>query len=236
VEPVQTLILVAVIANLAVITERAGWADLLAFDTGPGNMVIDALMHRFSGGEMAYDRDGRWAAAGAVHAGLLEDLLADAYFAQPPPKTTGREAYGPAYVEALVRKGQHLGLSAQDMVATATMLTVESIARAYEGWVIPRWGLDEVILGGGGALNPTLVGWLTARLPGVTVTDHDRFGLPNKAKEAVAFAVLAYAALLGEPNNVPAATGARHPVVMGKIIPGRNWKSLLETLAPTRRL
>ncbi|HHW13990.1 MAG TPA: anhydro-N-acetylmuramic acid kinase [Firmicutes bacterium] len=208
------------IANLTLVSGRAGLDELLAFDTGPGNMVIDGLMERLTGGELAYDADGRWAAAGQVSQTLLGELLADPYFTVPPPKSTGRERYGREYVEALVRRGEGLGLSPQDLVATATQLTVESIARAYERWVIPHWGLDEVILGGGGALNPTLVEGLRRRLPGVAVSDHARYGIPNEAKEAIAFAVLGYLALLGEPNNVPSATGARHPVVMGKIVPG----------------
>lgn len=207
------------IANLTVVSGRAGPDGLLAFDTGPGNMVLDGLMERFTGGELAYDADGRWAAAGRVSEALLEELLADPYFAAPPPKSTGRERYGREYVETVVQRGERLGLSPQDLVATATQLTVESIARAYERWVIPRWGLDEVVLGGGGALNPTLVEGLRRRLPGVVVSDHARYGIPNEAKEAIAFAVLGYLAWRGEPNNVPSATGARHPVVMGKIVP-----------------
>jgi anhydro-N-acetylmuramic acid kinase len=211
------------IANLAVISGKAGAEELLAFDTGPGNMVIDALMERFTNGEMTYDRDGHWAAAGTVSPALLTDLLADPYYAATPPKTTGREYYGLEYVESLLQKGEALALTPQDLVATATMLTVESIARAYEEWVIPRWGLDEVILGGGGALNPTMRRWLTERLPEVTVTDHAHFGIPNEAKEAIAFAVLGYAAIHGATNNVPSATGAHGAVVMGKIVPGANW-------------
>lgn len=210
------------IANLAVVSEAAGSANLLAFDTGPGNMVIDALAHRLSGGKLTCDLDGRWAAEGEVCQELLAELLSEGYFSAPPPKSTGREAYGSAYVAALLEYGRRCELSAQSLVATATMLTVESIARAYERWVIPRFGLDEVILGGGGAKNPTLVRWLKERLPGVALTDHARYGLPNQAKEAFAFAVLAYLARQGEPNNLPAATGASHPVVMGKFIPGRN--------------
>lgn len=215
------------IGNLTLLSERAGSDGLVAFDTGPGNMVIDALLERFTGGVQSYDRDGEWALSGTVNSALLEYLLDDPYYRAEPPKSTGRELYGDSYVERLLQKGRELGLASRDVVATATMLTVETIARAYERWIIPKWGLDEVVLGGGGAYNPAMVRWLQNRLPGVHVTDHAALGFPSDAKEAIAFAVLAYLAVRGVPNNLPAATGAKVPVVMGKVVPGRDgWRVL----------
>lgn len=218
------------IANLSMVNGAAGAARLLAFDTGPGNMVIDGLMERFTQGSMTFDRDGLWASAGTVSHEWLTHLLQDPYFQAPPPKSTGREYFGSEYIERLIREGSERGLGPHDIVATATMLTVETIAQAYENWIIPRWGLDEVILGGGGASNPAMVGWLRKRLPHVAVTDHDSLGIPNDAKEAIAFGLLGYLTVAGRPNNLPSATGAHHPVVMGKIVPGSNWHRVFQSL------
>lgn len=210
------------IANLTVVAGGSDIEGVVAFDTGPGNMVVDQLMERYTNGEMHYDHDAVWALSGRVSRALLDELLRDSYFELDPPKSTGRERYGSAFTERVMKKANDMGLDPKDIVATVTMLTVESIARAYEKWVIPRFGLDEVILGGGGTLNPAMVQWLKKRLPGVRVTDHAAHGIPNEAKEAIAFAILGYLAVKGVPNNLPSATGARRPVVMGKIMPGQN--------------
>lgn len=189
--------------------------DVIAFDTGPGNMVIDALVQRYGRG--TFDRDGAMAAAGRVDETLLASWLSHPYFSSPPPKTTGRELFGAQYVVEVVQHAESRRLSPEDTVATATALTAESIARAYSTW-LP--GVDVVILGGGGSYNLTLRRMLAERLPGVAVKMHEDYGISSEAKEAIAFALLGYATLCGVPANVPAATGARHPVVLGTIIPG----------------
>lgn len=199
--------------------------DLLAFDTGPGNMVIDALVAHYSGGRQTYDVDGQRAAAGRVDTALLEELLAHPYFAQSPPKSTGRELFGAPYAAAFVQRAAARGLSPEDAIATATALTAESIARAYRDFL--RGPLDEVILGGGGSYNPTLRAMLAAAVPGVPVRTHEDHGINSAAKEGIAFALLGHATLCGVPANVPAATGARHPVILGKIIPPP-WNKLSE--------
>jgi len=195
-------------------------AEIIAFDTGPGNMVIDALVAHYTGGRDTFDRDGALAATGHVDDVLLAALLAHPYFRQAPPKSTGRELFGAGYAQALRERAEARGLSPADTVATATALTAESIARAYRAFLGP---IDEVILGGGGSYNPTLRAMLAARLPGVPVRTHEDHGISGEAKEAIAFALLGHATLCGIPANVPAATGARHPVVLGKVVPGR-WR------------
>jgi anhydro-N-acetylmuramic acid kinase len=188
---------------------------LCAFDTGPGNMLIDALVAHYGRG--MFDRDGEMAAAGRVDATLLATLLQHPYFRQPPPKSTGRECFGAPYACEVLRQAQARGLSPEDTVATATALTAASIARAYRDF-LPH--VDEVIVCGGGSYNPTLRAMLAARLPGVAVVTLEARGMSSEAKEAVAFAVLGHATLCGVPANVPAATGASRPVILGKIVPG----------------
>lgn len=197
----------------------------LAFDTGPGNMLIDDAAQRATGGALDYDRDGALAAAGRVDEGWLAELLAHLYFRRPPPKTTGRELFGRQYGAELWARGQARGLRGEDIIATLTALTARSIAAAYRDF-LPAFP-DEVIVSGGGARNPVLMAQLAAALTEAAgpcgaprvVTSHE-LGLPVEAKEAVAFAVLAYETWHGRPGNLPAATGARRPVVLGSITPG----------------
>lgn len=199
-------------------------AEALAFDTGPGNMLMDDAAARATGGALTYDAGGRLAAAGRVDEGLLAELLAHSYYRQPPPRTTGREQFGRQYGAQVWAQAQARGLAGEDVIATLTALTAATIAGAYRDF-LPIYP-DEVIVSGGGARNPTLMAMLTAALgeaapgPAPRVYTSADFGLPVEAKEAVAFAVLAYETWHRRANNLPAATGARHPVVLGSITPG----------------
>jgi anhydro-N-acetylmuramic acid kinase len=193
--------------------------DILAFDTGPGNMVIDGMMRLVTKERCQYDRNGAMAAEGEVHEGLLREMLRHPFFRRRPPKSTGREEFGQQYCEWFYRRARRESLMPEDMVATATAFTASSIALAYRRF-LPR-PPDEMILCGGGAHNATLVRMLQQQLQGVRIRSTDEFGISVDAKEAVSFALLAYAAIKGIANNIPAATGAREPVVMGKIVPGR---------------
>jgi anhydro-N-acetylmuramic acid kinase len=199
------------IANVTAIPPGASPAEVIAFDTGPGNMVIDALVERYTGGKMHYDKDGRLAARGRIHLGLLEELLADAYYRRHPPKSAGREQYGAAFVARLVKSR----LPAPDLVATATALTAAAVAEGVRRFVPFR--PDDLIVSGGGARNPEIMGHLAAFFPGTEVATSSDFGIDVDAKEAIAFAVLGYETWRGRTSNLPAATGARHPVVLGKI-------------------
>jgi anhydro-N-acetylmuramic acid kinase len=159
------------------------------------------------------------AAQGAVSLSLLDRFLAEPYFALPPPKSTGREMFGEPFAERFYQEARRQGLTPQDILATATALTVETIARAYRDFLLPRGTIQTVILGGGGVHNTTLVESLRTRLAPARLTTHAEFGLPDDAKEAVAFALLAYETLHSRPSNVPSATGARAPAILGKITP-----------------
>ncbi len=212
------------IGNLSFLPPRAGREEVVAFDTGPGNMVIDGVVAALSGGKRSFDRDGRWAARGAVSEKLLPELLSHPFLRRRPPKSTGREEWGEPFVRSLLARARRLRLADADIVATATAFTAASIAAAYARFVVPRLRAGElaqlqIILGGGGAKNATLCRMLTERLGGRTLMNHEHFGIPDSAKEALAFTLLAHETLEGRPGNVPSATGARRPVVLGKIIP-----------------
>jgi anhydro-N-acetylmuramic acid kinase len=214
------------IANVTYLPAVGSAGAPFAFDTGPGNMLIDDAARRATEGALDYDRDGAMAARGAVHAGLLEALLADPYFAQRPPKTTGRERFGSQYGAQVWARAGALGISADDLLATLTAFTAQSIAQAYRDF-LPE-PPAEVIVSGGGAHNPVLMEHLARALPGVRLLRSSELGLDVEAKEAVAFAVLAYESFHGRPGNLPAATGAARPVVLGSVTPGRTALALPE--------
>jgi anhydro-N-acetylmuramic acid kinase len=208
-------------ANLTWLPPRRSSDPLLAFDTGPGNALIDAAVEIATGGASSFDRDGEWAAEAAPDGQLLRSLLANEYFERTPPKSTGRELFGRALVQALVDERKP---STREewavLIATLTELTARSIGDAIERWLMPR-GVDEVIITGGGALNPSLVKSIARRLAPVAVhADRNALGLDPSAKEAVAFAALAWAHLRGVPGNETAATGAAGPRVLGSRTPG----------------
>ncbi len=204
------------IGNVTVLPAGGSIGDVLAFDTGPGNMVIDALATLLSGGALTYDRDGAWAAQGAVDAALLQSLLEHPFLSRRPPKSTGREEFGEQFAREVLARAQ--GARPEDLLATVTAFTAESIARSYREFVSPHHRVDEVILGGGGSYNPTLRRMLEERLPGLPVRCHEDFGIRGDAKEALAFAILGNETMLGQPANVPSATRAAHPAILGKIV------------------
>lgn len=202
----------------------------LAFDTGPGNVLIDEAVRRLTNGAQSFDRDGQLAAAGQVDPNLLAEWLQHPFFDQLPPKSTGREQWGPAEARGYVAQAQERGLSPEDTIATITALTARSIALAY-GRFLPR--VDEALIGGGGARNPTLMRMLRSELRPIAVRPVDDFALSADAKESVAFALMGYATLHGWPGNVPTATGAAQPVVLGNITPGLRYRSLIAQVLST---
>lgn len=201
------------IANVTILPPGAGPDDVVAFDTGPGNMVIDALVERYTGGKRKFDRDGRLARAGCLNKDLFERLLADEYYRLAPPKTAGREQYGAEFVSRLLGEG----LPPLDLIATATALTAGAVAVALTRFA-PR-SVDEVIVSGGGAHNRRILEYLQAFLPGVRIALSSEYGVDPDAKEAVAFAILGYETWRRRPSNLPSATGARRAVVLGDITP-----------------
>ena len=188
----------------------------LAAAVADADLVIEALAARVTNGALRYDDGGKLARQGQVSAELLRYLVdSDDYLRLAPPKTTGREHYSAAFVDALWRKGEELGLTGYDKIATATAFTAESICLAVEHHCPQR--PERLIVGGGGSHNPVLMELLQAGLPGCEVVTNEALGLDSDAKEAVAFAILANEMLHGRCNNAPSATGAAHPVVMGKL-------------------
>lgn len=197
----------------------------IAFDTGPGNALIDAAIVRFTGGRQHYDADGAWAASGQVDAAWLAELLAHPYFARPIPKTTGRELFGTDAADALIAQASGRGLSQADTLATLTALTAHSIAGAYRRFAPAP--IDEVIIAGGGGHNLTLMAHLRALLSPAAVITSEQAGQPTDHKEALAFAVLGYETWHNRPGALPSQTGARRPSVLGQITPGDNFAALL---------
>jgi len=214
------------IANLTAIRAGASLGEVFAFDTGPGNMVMDAVMEELF--SKRYDRDGKVAASGRVLDGLVAKLVGAPFFRQKPPRTAGREEFGREYVHRFLQLCR--GASKPDVVATATALTARSIADAVQRFVLPRLVVPrraarrkqagrEMIVSGGGAKNPTLIAMLRDAVTPLGIKLHfsDEFGLPAEAKEAVAFALLAHETWHRRPSNVPSATGAKRAAILGKI-------------------
>jgi anhydro-N-acetylmuramic acid kinase len=209
------------IANLTVIPAGARPEDVFAFDTGPGNMIVDALVAQMTNGSAGYDREARRALRGRTIPELLARLMREPYLRKKPPKTAGREQFGRAYSEKLAAWGRNHHAGPADVLRTVTVFTPLSIADAFRRFILPRAKVHEVIVAGGGVRNPLMMAQLAAALPGVEIVPSIRFGLPSEAKEAFAFAVLAYEAYHGRANNLPSATGANHPTVMGKMVSGQ---------------
>lgn len=213
------------IGNVTHLPAGGSLSAVRAFDTGPGNMVLDGLVRRLTNDRQTMDRGGRRAAKGTVDARLLAELLAHPFLKQPPPKSTGREAFGDPFVARLLATMRKRRLTAHDVLATCSLFTAVTVSSARR-WV--GQNLDEVIVAGGGARNRTLMGDLAAVFEPIPVRTLEEIGWDSKAFEAVAFAVLAYQTLHGECTNVPAVTGAAHPVLLGTIVPGkRGPRSLL---------
>jgi anhydro-N-acetylmuramic acid kinase len=206
------------IANVTVIPRAAKLEDVFAFDIGPGNMVIDALVRHFTHGRKAFDRNAEMASRGKVLPELLEDLKRDKYFLKKPPKTAGREQYGEAYVQRVLAHRAVRRAKAEDVIRTVTALTGFSIVEAFNLFVLSRTNVTELIVSGGGAHNPLLMKMLDAAFEmDFRIRQSAELGVPGDAKEAFAFAVLGWKTLQRRASNVPGATGARKAVVLGKV-------------------
>jgi anhydro-N-acetylmuramic acid kinase len=209
------------IANVTVIPAAARPRDVFAFDTGPGNMIIDAVVERITKGRQAYDQGARLASKGEVIHPLLEKMLREPYLHQRPPKTAGREQFGRAYVESLFDRARAHRTKPEDLVRTATIFTALSIVDAFRRFILPQTQAQELIVAGGGTKNPLIMAQLEAALPRMKIIESSRWGVATEAKEAFAFAILAYEAWHGRANNLPSATGAKHSAILGKLVHGR---------------
>ncbi len=202
------------IANVSIVSSRL--QDTLAFDTGPGNMLLDAVVRELTKGRQHYDRDGKLARKGEILVPLLRKLCGHPFLKRAPPRSAGRDQFGESLAAVLWKD---FGDRPHDLLATLVAFTVEATAQAYEKWVLPRRRLSGVWLSGGGSRNPLIVAGLKARLHPLPVLPLDTLGFPEGAKEAACFALLASEHLEGTPQNIPAATGARRRVVLGKLTP-----------------
>jgi anhydro-N-acetylmuramic acid kinase len=201
------------IANVTVLPKNCSPDQVAAFDTGPGNMVVDCLMHEFYG--KSFDQGGRTAASGAVSLDLFRRMMRHPYLRRQPPKSTGREQFGDEYVQRLLRSAG--GYDREDIVATASQFTAYAVFDGYRRFVSRRMRADEIIVSGGGARNRFFLDELQRYFTGVKIRRVDEFGVTSDAKEAVCFAILANETLAGNPSNLPAVTGASKRVVLGKI-------------------
>jgi anhydro-N-acetylmuramic acid kinase len=219
------------ISNVTYLPRGSGFDGLMAFDTGPANMVLDGLMARITNGRMSMDREGRAAARGQVDGRLLAKLLAHPYLSQAPPKSTGREVFGAKMLDELLAMQQAQQLPMENLLATCSRWTAEAVGSARR-WI--RGGIDEVIVGGGGVKNRAIMQHLADVFAPVPVSAFESQGWDSKAIEAVAFAVLAYQTAMEQCGNVPSVTGAAHPTLLGCIVPsGPGWFARLRS--PRRR-
>ena len=227
------------IANITVIPANAKPSQVFAFDTGPANMLIDALVAHFTHNRQRYDQDARLAQQGRAIPALLDELMRDPYLKLAPPKSTGREYYGRTYLEKLLRLGQRYKAKSNDLIRAATIFTALSIVDALNRFVLPKTKIHQLIVSGGGTQNPLIVTQLQAALgsavvgardtrarlrttrhspsPRIEVVPSSQLGVPEDAKEALAFALMAYETFHQRPSNIPSATGARGPAILGKI-------------------
>lgn len=205
------------IGNVTVLPAAAKPAQVTAFDTGPGNMLIDALVWHFTKKKQRFDRGARLARQGQVIAPLLKALLRDPYLKLGPPKSTGREYYGRAYFQELLRLGKKHRAAPSDLIRTTTEFTVDAVVDALKRFVLPKTKIHQLIVSGGGARNPLILAQLTAALTPIEVLPSSKLGVPEDAKEAYAFALMAHETLQRRPSNLPSATGAERPAILGKV-------------------
>jgi anhydro-N-acetylmuramic acid kinase len=205
------------IANITLIPPKSLQEEMecIAFDTGPGNMLIDLLMRRFTNDELHHDEGGGTALSGSPDKDLLERMLEHPFLQKEPPKSTGREEFGGEYADWLMRAGEKLAF--KDIMATVTAFTVETISRAIETHIDPLHPADRLIVSGGGVKNRALMKGLGERLPHLEILTSDQLGIPSDAKEAIGFAILANETIHCFPGNMPSATGASNPAILGKI-------------------
>jgi len=209
------------VSNVTFLPADGDIKDIIAFDNGPGNMIIDRFAEIITDGRLKYDRNGELASTGKLNKDLLERLCAHPYLSKLPPKSTGREDFGIQFSDSLYKGLKQDGVDVHDAIATITAFTAKSISDSYSKYIQPSYKISEVVVSGGGVCNPVLFQFLKDHLVDISIRKVDDFGIPSGAKEALAFAILANETVSGNPGNIPSATGAKESVVLGKIIPGK---------------
>jgi anhydro-N-acetylmuramic acid kinase len=194
-------------------------SEVIAFDTGPGNMVIDGITSIITDGEKGYDEDGILAKSGKIDKELLSSLMRHPFLIKTPPKSTGREEFGDLYIREVVKMGKDKGVYEDGLISTVTAFTAESILLNYRLFILPKYRPTEIIFCGGGTKNPVLMDMLRDGLRPIRINETDDYNIPSHAIEAVAFAVLANETVSGIPSNILSVTKARRRVILGKIIP-----------------
>jgi anhydro-N-acetylmuramic acid kinase len=209
------------IANVTFLPAGCSINEIIAFDNGPGNMIIDRFAEIITDGKHKYDKDGELASKGKLNQALLGKLCSHPYLSIPPPKSTGREDFGIQFSDDLYEELRRDNVDVLDAITTVTAFTAKSISDSYRRFIQPSYKISEVAMSGGGVYNPILLQFLKDYLGDMRIRKVEEFGIPSDAKEALAFAILANETICGNTGNVPSATGARERVVLGKIIPGR---------------
>ena len=209
------------ISNVTFLPTGGNVNEIIAFDNGPGNMIIDRFAETITDGTLRYDKNGELASKGRLNQDLLERLCTHPYLSKPPPKSAGREDFGIQFSDDLYQELRQDNIDVHDAITTITAFTAKSISDSYRKFIQTCYKIDEVIISGGGVHNPVLIQFLKDYLGDIEIRKVDDFGIPSDAKEALAFAILANETISGNPCNVPSATGAKESVVMGKIIPGK---------------
>lgn len=213
----RVLVNIGGISNLTILPKNSSEKEVLAYDTGPGNMIIDSFTQWATDGKQTYDKDGAMAAKGSINQAWLNELVSHPYYFESPPKSTGRELFGIHYAKKLWKEAEDHSINHLDKIATVTELTAITVAIEINKF-IEQASIEEVLISGGGRYNKTLMDRFTYHLPAnITIQGTDEYGVPSDAKEAMVFALLGYQCYHKKTNNLPSATGANHPVIMGKI-------------------
>ncbi len=213
------------ISNITYIPDR-NFERIAAFDTGPGNMLIDGLIYKLTDGKKGIDKNGGLASRGNLNDYLISHLMSHTFINKRPPKTTGRESFGSIMLNEILKIIKNKNLSQKDALATVTAYTAFSIIHNIKRFILSRGEVNGIIVGGGGSRNKTILSLMQKAIGYIPVLTFEDMGYSSKAIEAMAFALFAYETIQNIPSNVPTATGASHPVVMGKIVPGKNFKQL----------